>query len=187
MNVYQFDTQDHQAYLYASDDVCRQCRPDPPRSLAAHWSPPTFELVRNDEHRSNLPKSDFPIITIGMMVLSARAVARLRPILDACGEILPIRLSNDHDTFYLFNITRVINAVDMKRSRFMELPSGSIGPCELLIFNPALIPADALFFKTTQMGPATRIFATERAVVAVLSASLTGYEFRIAWTNEQSA
>ena len=184
MNVYEFDTQDNQAYLYATDDVCRRCRPDPPRPLAANWSPPTFELVRSDEYRSNLPKSDFPIFTIGTMVLSERAVKRLRPVLDACGESLPIRLSNDHDIFYLFNVTRVINAVDMRRSRFMELPSGSIGPCELLIFNRALIPSDAAFFKTTQMGPPTRILATEQAVAAVHRTDLTGYEFRLAWTDE---
>jgi hypothetical protein len=119
------------------------------------------------------------------MVLSSRAVGRLRPTLDACGEVLPIRLSNDHDSFYLFNVTRVINAVDMKRSKFLELPSGAIGPCERLVFDPALVPSDALFFKNTQMGPVTEIFATERPMAAVNGAGLTGYEFRLAWTDEK--
>jgi hypothetical protein len=184
MNVYEFDTKDNQAYLYAPDDVCQQCEPEAPCSIGANWSPPTFELVRSDEYRSNLPKSDFPIFTIATMVLSERAVKRLRPLLLTCGEILPIRLSNDHDIFFLFNVTRVIDAVDMRRSKFMDLPSGSIGPCELLVFDPALIPSDALFFKTKQLGTATSIFATERAVAAVMAAHLTGYEFRLAWTNE---
>jgi hypothetical protein len=139
--------------------------------------------VTSDAFQSNLPKSDFPAYLPSTAFLSARAVDRLRPILLACGEILPIDLTNDHDIFYLFNVTRVINAVDMQRSEFMELPSGSIGPCELLVFNPALIPSDAFFFKNTQMGPATRIFATEQAVAAVLRVNLTGYEFRLAWTD----
>lgn len=184
MKVYEFDTQDNQAYLYAADDVCWRCEPEAPRSIGANWSPPTFELVRSDEYRSNLPKSDFPIFTIATMVLSDRAVKRLRPMLLACGEILPIRLSNDHDIFYLFNVTRVIEAVDMKRSEFMRLPSGGIMKYERLVFDPTTIPDEAIFFKTTQLGPITEIFATERAVAAVMEAHLTGYEFRLAGTSE---
>jgi hypothetical protein len=34
------------------------------------------------------------------------------------------------------------------------------------------------------MGPVTEIFATERAVAAVEQANLTGYEFRLVWSNE---
>ncbi len=93
-------------------------------------------------------------------------------------------MSNDPEKFHLFNVTRVINAVDMKRSQFLTLPSGAIGPCQRLVFDPTLIPADAMFFKNTQMGPVTEIFATERAVAAVESTDLTGYEFRLAWTDE---
>ena len=149
MNVYEFDTQDNQAYLYTTEDQCRQCKPNPPRQLGANWSPPTFELVRSDEYRSNLPKSDFPTFTIATMVLSARAVERLRPMLVACGEILPIRLSNDHDTFYLFNVTRVLDAVDMKRSEFMRLPSGGIMKYERLVFDAATIPDEACLLYTS--------------------------------------
>ncbi len=83
MKLYQFDTQDNQAYLYAPDDVCRRCEPDPPRSIGASWSPPSFELVRNDEYRSNLPKTDFPTLTIATMVLSDRAARLLRPLLNS--------------------------------------------------------------------------------------------------------
>lgn len=184
MTIYTFHNRGNQAYLYAPDETVDLCMPDPPRSLAPTWSPPTFELVGSDEFRSFLPKTDFPTLTIATAVLSARAVERLRPILTACGEILPIYLSNDRDAFYLFNVTRIVNAVDMRRSRFMKLPSGAIGPCELLVFDAAKLPAGALFFKTTQMGPVTEIFATEAAVAAVKKARLTGYEFRPAWSDE---
>ncbi len=184
MKIYYFDTKDNQAYLFAPDEVCDPCIPDPPKSLAAEWSPPTFEIVGCDEFRSYLPKSDFPALLPSVAVLSARAAERLRPILLHCGEILPVYLSNDPDIMYLFNVTRIINAVDMKRSRFMELPSGAIGPCEKLVFDPAKIPDDALFFKNTQMGPVTEIFATEAAVAAVKKARLTGHDFRLAWKSD---
>jgi hypothetical protein len=184
MRIFEFDTQDNQAYLYATEDVRRRCKPEPPKTLGAHWSPPALEIVTSDEYRSYLPKSDFPTFTIATMVLSARAVDRLRPILIRCGEILPIRLSNDPDTLCLFNVTLVLDAVDMKRSEFMRLPSGGIMKYERLVFDPKAIPDEALFFKTTQLGPVTEIFVTERAVAAVDEAHLTGYEFRLIWSNE---
>jgi hypothetical protein len=184
MKIYFFETQENQAYLYAPNRDSDRCDPDPPRSLAAEWTPPTFEIVGCDEFRSYLPKSDFPTFLPSTAVLSARAVERLRPILIACGEILPIYLNNDRDVLYLFNVTRVINAVDMQRSKFLRFPSGGIMECERLIFDPTQFPDNALFFKNTQMGPVTEIFATEAAVAAVKKARLTGYEFRLAWSDE---
>ncbi|MEX2114858.1 MAG: DUF1629 domain-containing protein [Pirellulales bacterium] len=184
MKIYEFDSADNQAYLHATDDVIDQCRPEPPRPIGMEWSPPTCEIVGRDEFRSFLPKTDFPKLIIATAVLSARAVERLRPALDSCGEILPIYLSNDRDVVYLFNVTRIINSVDMKRSQFQRFPSGRIAKCEHLVFDPDMIPDDALFFKNTQMGPVTEIYATEAAVTLVKNARLTGYEFRPVWTND---
>jgi hypothetical protein len=187
MRLYTFHSQFGQAYLIHAADNCDCCEPDPPRALAPTWTPPEFELVRDDELEGNLPKTDFPTYLPSAIMLSARAAERLAPILTPCGELLPIRVINDPDRFYFFNVTRVINAVDMKRSKFLDLPSGAIGPCEPMIFDPALIPGDALFFKNTQMGTITEIFASERAVKAVLGAGLTGHDFRLAWSNESSS
>jgi hypothetical protein len=184
MNIYYFATRENQAYLVGPDVDDDQCEPDPPRSLAAEWSPPTLTIVTNDVFDGNLPKCDFPAYLPTTVFLSARAIERLRPMLLTCGEILPIRLSNDHDILYLFNVTRVIEAVDMKRSEFMRLPSGGIMKYERLVFDPTAIPDEAIFFKTTQLGPVTEIFATERAVATVMEAHLSGYEFRLAGTIE---
>ena len=180
MKIFSFGTQDNQAYLYAPLDVSGRCNPDPPRSMAAGWVPPTFELVGRDEYRSYLPKTDFPTLGLGNAVLSARAVDRLRPILAPCGEILPIHLSNDAEQFYLFNVTRIINAVDMERSKFMPLPSGSLGPCELLVFDPSKLQ-DAMFFRTTQLGSLYEIYASQAVADAVKKARLTGFEFTQVW------
>ncbi len=184
MKIYEFGHKNGQAYIYAPPQVADPCLPDPPRSLAAGWSSPTFELIQHDEFRSFLPKTDFPTFTIATAVLSERAVERLRPILLPCGEILPLRLSNDRDLLYLFNVTRVIDAIDMKRSEFMRFPDGRIMHSTRLVFDPAKIPRDAFFFKSIQMGAVTEIFAIEAAVAAVKKARLTGYEFRVAWTDE---
>jgi len=143
-----------------------------------------FELITQDEFGDDLPKTDFLTAIIATSILSERAANRLRPILEACGELLPIKLNNDPDEFFLFNVTAVVNAVDMQLSKFFKLPSGAIGHCLKLVFDPAKIPSDALFFKNTQMGPVTEIYATEAAKTAVENAGLTGYEFRLAWSDE---
>ncbi|MBI3837464.1 MAG: hypothetical protein HY288_05975 [Planctomycetia bacterium] len=72
MKIYEFHNADNQAYIYAPDDVCDRCNPDPPRPLASGWSPPIFEIVGRDEYRSYLPKTDFTTFTLATMVLSAR-------------------------------------------------------------------------------------------------------------------
>jgi hypothetical protein len=183
MKIYCLTAKGDQAYLYAPDAISDPCDPKPPGSIAEGWASPTFELVRNDEYRDNLPKTDFPSLVVGTAVLSARAVDRLRPILTPCGEILPIRCSNDPDDFYLFNVTRIIDAVDMKHSRFQILPSGAIGKCERLVFDPEKLQS-ALFFKNTQMGTFYDIFASQAVVDAVKKACLTGFDFTQVWSDE---
>jgi hypothetical protein len=184
MKIYYFGTQDNHAYLYAPGGGGDRYAPDPPRSLAAEWVPPIFELVSRDEFRSYLPKSDFPAYLPSTIMLSNRPVERLRNLVSTCGEVLPIHLSNDRDLVYLFNVTRVINAVDMSRSEFLRFPSGGIMKYERLVFDHKMIPDEAVFFKTPQLGPISEIFANDLAVAAVKRAGLTGYEFRLAWTNE---
>jgi hypothetical protein len=183
MKLYYFESQENQASLHDSADEYDRCCPNPPRSLMSRWSPPLFELVLSDEYGNKLPKSDFPTVIGGTSVVSSRAATRLQPILRVCGELLPIRLSNDLDEYFLFNVTAVVNAVDMKQSKFFRLSSGKIGHCLKLVFDSAKIPSDALFFKNTQMGPITEIYATEAAKEAVENAGLTGYEFRLAWSD----
>jgi hypothetical protein len=184
MRIYEFHNADNQAYVYAPEDVAAACLPDPPRSLAAGWSPPCFELVHDDEYRRDLPKSDFLTFAMVVMVLSDRAVERLAPILKGCGETLPIQLSDVPDRYYLFNVTRLIDAIDMKKSKFMRFPDGRIMKVERLIFDPAKEPVGAVFFKTTQLGPVTEIFATESAVRVVNDADLTGHDFRLVWSDD---
>src|SRR3954470_3886923 len=113
MNIYFYGCAEEYAYLsskFGLDDD--PCEPQPPRALAAEWTPPTLELVSRDGFKTSMPKGDFFHYLPSTAFLSARAVERLRPILERSGEILPVYLTNDRDTIYLFNVTSVINAVD---------------------------------------------------------------------------
>ena len=183
MKIYSLTSADNQAYLYVPPKIDDGCNPRPPRSIAAGWSPPTFELVGCDEYRSYLPRTDFPSLGYETAIMSARAVDRLRPILVPCGEILPIRLSNDPEKFFLFNVTRLINAVDMERSKFDRFPGGLIASWESLAFDPNLL-TDALFFKTVQLGAVYEIYVTQAVVDAVKKARVTGFDFKLEWTDE---
>ena len=162
MKVFQFNTKDDQAYLFASSEVSDKCHPDPPRSLAADWVPPTFELVGSDEFRSYLPKTDFPTFTIATMVLDARAVARLRPILESCGEILPIRLSNDRDPLYLFNVTKIVNAVDMRHPGSWNCPAVRLVRASCSFSIPRSCQVNLCSSRTRKWVPAQKFLPLKR-------------------------
>ena len=184
MNLYTIRSLLEQAYLIDAADNGDCCEPDPPHALGRTWVVPELELIVSDEFEEHRPKMDFPRYLPSVMMVSAKAVDRLRPILANSGEILPIRVINDPDDYYFFNVTRVVNAVDMEHSIFRRLPSGGIMSYERLIFDPKKLPTGPAFFKTTQLGPVTEIYATEAAVRAVEDANLTGHDFRLVWSSE---
>ena len=184
MRVFYFGTQERQAYLYLPSGDFEAFEADPPRSLKTDWVPPTFELVTKDDFGDQLPKCDFPSYLPSTPILSQRAVERLGASIALCGEALPIQLSNDSDSMYMFNVTLVLDAIDMERSKFLRFRSGRIMKYERLVFDPTKVPEEPLFFKTTQLGPVTEVFVTEGAVAAVQSAGLIGYDFRLAWSDD---
>ncbi len=184
MHVYYYDTADDTAYVHALGKDMDRCSPDPPRSLTARWVPPTMELVEQDDTSSHLKAADFAMFLPSVAVLSLRAITQLRSLVEACGEALPIALSNSRHSYFIFNITLTLDAVDMDRSEFQRFPNGEIMKYKRLVFDRAKIPREPLFFKTTQLGPITEIFATAEAVAAIEQAGLTGYEFRLAGTDQ---
>jgi hypothetical protein len=178
--MYIFSTKDNQAYLTSPfRGVPDPCEPDPPRSLALEWEAPLFTIVSSGAFHSYLPKTDFPPYLRTVPVLSSRAVGRLRAILENSKELLPIYLSNDKDILYFFNVTREVDAVDMQNSEFMRFSDGGNMQYERLVFDLTRLPDEPVFFKTTQLGPITEVFANESAVGAIKKARLTGHDFQL--------
>ena len=79
-----------------------------PVRLAALWEPPKVA-------GRVAPFQDFPGIDMVMPAFSRRACDALRDFLEPNGELL--RLDSDRGEYYFYNITTVIDAIDLARSR----------------------------------------------------------------------
>lgn len=96
-----------------------------PRRLAVLWP----ELNMNP--RGKFP-NDFPAST-GLPMFSERAVEALRDLLEPSGELLPV--STDKGTIYVFNITTVVEALDMDRSELSWTASDAEWASNIEVFE----------------------------------------------------
>ncbi len=123
------------------------------------------------------PLSDFPNLG-SVPAFSQRAVDHLRPLLEPNGELLP--LLSTVGSFYLYNVTTVVDALDEDRSRITRFKStGRIMQIDQYVFRPERLNA-LMIFKIPQL-PSGDSLVTEPFRQAVVSAGLSGLEFRPVW------
>ncbi len=89
--------------------------------LADRWSPPA---VFGNVHVWN----DYPCFDRNIPVFSRRAFEILEPLIADCGEPLPLPVSAGD--FLIFNVTRVVDAINREKSEF-EWTGGKEGPSDL--------------------------------------------------------
>lgn len=103
--------------------------------MADVWNQPTGRLYNQyfDNDEGKLPEiSDW----VGNMVLGPVAYEVLKKPLQGCGELLPITLSVDGEdqTWYVFNVTAICNAVDESKSE-QDIMDGMIMGVHSLAFK----------------------------------------------------
>jgi hypothetical protein len=152
--------------------------------LLETWQP--FTVVRDSDDRRNLtkPLADRAGINAKLdpMVLSDRALEVLLPHIAPFGQVLPIHFAECN--YSLFNITNVVDALDVKRSEIEYiLPTGSsIYRIKKHVFKPEIV-RDQLIFKIPQR-PGGFAFCTDHFVKLVQDAKLTGFDFEELWSDE---
>ena len=146
--------------------------PDPYESPNAEPLGPTWVPVRLKLENKELPLTDTPGLLPSCPVFSRRAVDALRPLLEANAEILPVDCQDGE--YYLINVTRVIDALDAKRTRFQDYPDGTTGR---ILEHAFLLErlSEATIFKLPIY--ASEVYVTERFTKAVRDAGLTGFKF----------
>lgn len=154
--------------------------PDYPRRLADTWEPLTVRLHRQDPTGKPLLPGDFPALLPGVPVFSRRAVDALRDLLEPHGEILPL-LCEEGD-YFLYNVIRVIDALDLARCEIPRYPDGSLAKyVESYAFKPELV-RDALIFKVPNFRH-SEVFVTDRLVERVEQNGLRGFDFEPLWSS----
>lgn len=135
----------------------------------ASWSPLEVELIRDGS--AGTAPSDLVMLGVEP-AFTARAVEALQDVLFPFGQILPLR-SVDGE-FYLWNVTRMLDALDEEASELLRFPSSDrIMVVQRWSFRAAVVER-AVAFKIPQM-PVAYTFVTDAFMRRVEEERLVGF------------
>jgi hypothetical protein len=127
-----------------------------------------------------LPKGDTPGLSSHIPVFGSKAVTVLEDFLKPNGELLPI--SCDGEKYFLYNVTRVVDALDESKCELQLFDDGGIMDIIRYSFlNEKLI--GVLMFKLPQ-DPLGWVYTTDPFVDKVQAAGLKGFKFRLVWSSD---
>ena len=144
----------------------------------ASWCP--LLVKRGDEPgEPYAPLGDLALMELrtAPMALSERALSAVRSRIAHCGQFLP--LDFPEAPYSLFNVTRVVDALDTKRSEIKRFEDGGIDRVMRYEFFPELVSTEWVF--KVEHSRRGRAFCTERFVDLVNENSLTGFRFDLLW------
>jgi hypothetical protein len=159
------------------------------------WQPVHVIIDRSrvDEWTPLPPSGDFPRFEGAGIepVFSRRALDALGDLLQENGEILP--LSCDEGEYYLFNTTRIVDAIDVEHTEFK--PYSEVDPDMALLdddpdsptithfaFHPEIVKSLTIFKISNKYNKATPM-VTDKFVQRVQEAGLEGFEFELIWSS----
>jgi hypothetical protein len=137
--------------LEATEDASRlHCRVESEYSRVADlmaepvavtdWQPPSVQLIR-DGSAGSAPSD---LVMLGMEpAFTRRAVDALGDLLTDNGQLLPL-VSADGE-FYLWNVTRVVDAFDEEKSQVLRFSSGRIMTVDRWAFKPEAVARQVVF------------------------------------------
>lgn len=126
-----------------------------------------------------LPKGDTPGLSSHIPVFSARALKVLADFLERRGELLPILC--DRETYFLFNVTHVIDALDEPNCDIERFNGGRIMSIDRYAFVEKKLMGEILF-KLPQ-APLGWVYVTDPFVDRVKTEGLKGFKFRLVWSS----
>lgn len=131
-----------------------------------------MELAKEDDGEVALP-SDMPWFRHNVPVLKERALEALGSVLSTDGEFLP--LDCDEGQLWAFNVTTVLDALDLDHSDLIRFSSGRIMKVNSYAFRTDKLRAVSAF-RIPQM---SSLFVTGDVVTH--AAALDGVGFRMLW------
>jgi len=127
-----------------------------------------------------LPNGDTPGLSSHIPVFNLRAVKALADVLEPNGELLPITC--DGERYFLFNITRMVDALDEPHCELKRLDDGRIMTIDRHSFIEERL-SGVVVFKLPQR-PLGWPYVTDSFVRRVRAAKLKGFEFRLVWCSD---
>jgi hypothetical protein len=134
-----------------------------------------------DPDMRRLPKGDFPSLFTNVPVFSRKAATALADLLEGNGELFPVLISDEE--YFVFNVTRVIDALDESRSEIIRFDGSSrVMDIDVHCFVAEKLE-NATIFKIPQV-TTMDVFVTDAFVKRVQSARLKGFKFLLLWSSE---
>jgi hypothetical protein len=124
--------------------------------------------------------NDYPCVDLGRPAFSERAVKVLRDFLEPNGELLPIR-SQDGRKFFAYNVAKVADILDRRRSRLNYQSDGIAALGHDIIryeFKKRAVPSLSIF-RIPEVPTGT--YVTDSFVARAISAGLKGFDFQLVW------
>jgi Immunity protein family (Imm11) len=179
MNVYILDADVNKYrgihYINEEDVVAFNRRFDG-RSIKRKWSGrEKFAFVPR-----RMPKGDTPGLSSHIPVFSSKALTILGDFLKASGEVLQI--SCDAEKYFLFNVTRLVDALDEAKCELQLFNDGGIMDIVRYSFLKEKL-IDVVIFKLPQ-DPLGWVYTTDPFVDRVQAAGLKGFKFRLVWSSD---
>ncbi|MGC9357759.1 MAG: imm11 family protein [Anaerolineae bacterium] len=132
--------------------------------------------------QADLPWSDFPGLTSHIPVFSPHAVTALHDLLTGNGQFVPLVCPACPEPFQAFNVTRLVDVLDVENSEVKRFRSGRIMRVLRYSFHEERL-ADLTIFKIPEE-PLKMVFVTRDFVRRVQNKGLTGFRFQLLATSE---
>ena len=180
--VLRADVNNYRSVIYTDeDDIIEFNRRFNGSSLKKTWtSQYKFRFARNPRLSA---KGDTPGLSSHIPVFSSRAVTALSDLLQGNGELLPIVCDDEY--YSIFNVTRVVDALDEENSELTLFSDGRIMDIDRHAFFPEKLKGIHVF-KIPQI-VLMDVFVTDAFVDRVKAADLKGFEFRPVWSSKKGS
>lgn len=142
------------------------------------WSPIPMRRILQDEGR-RLEPSDSPWLGWHAPIFTRNAVDRIGNKLCKYGELLPLECPEGE--LFVFNTTRVVDAVDIERSSVSRFSDGRIMMIYRYEFDHRVVEGLDVFKVPNKRTSPT--FFSERMVEVWRQSGLVGLDFKLVWSN----
>ncbi len=144
--------------------------------------PPPIRIRPGEQ--AGLPWSDFPGLTTHIPIFSPRAAEALHDLLAGNGHFVALDCPACPDLFQAFNVTRLVEALDVERSEVKRYSSGRIMRIRRYHFHAERLAGWPIFKIPEE--PLKSVFVNRDFVRRVQEAQLTGFCFTLAFTTEEA-
>jgi hypothetical protein len=179
MNVYILDADVNKyrgIYYVNEEDVVQFNRHFDGKSMKRKWTGrEKFAFVPR-----RLPKGDTPGLSSHIPVFNSKAVAALEDFLKPNGELLSIFC--DGEKYFLFNVTRVVDALDEPKCELQLFDDGGIMDIVRYSFLKQKLTGVTIFKLPQDL--LGWVYATDPVVDRVRAAGLKGFKFRQVWSSD---